>query len=199
MPATYAANRARMQRLAFYSRTRLNEITEHHQFEYDRSRGYMVMLRGEKDRKLVQPGLQVLRDAGVAFKEIDAEEARRVEPAINPDISFVGAVHLPADEVGNCRQFALLLKNQAQSRGVVFEFNQAVDPLDAADPASLTVWTLGEARSGAAALRCRDRVRRGRIGAAAGAAGPEDSPDPGLRLLDQRAAARAAQCAAQRA
>ena len=142
---TYAANRARMQRLAFYSRARLNEITEHHQFEYDRSRGYMVVLRGENDRKLVQPGLQVLRDAGVAFREIDPDEARRVEPAMSPDISFVGAVHLPSDEVGNCRQFALLLKSQAQSRGVLFEFNHAVDPLDPADPASLNVWTLGEA------------------------------------------------------
>ncbi len=143
--ATYSANRARMQRLAFYSRTRLNEITEHYQFEYDRSLGYMVVLRGEKDRKLVQPGLQVLRDAGVAFKEIDAAQARLVEPAINPDISFVGAVHLPSDEVGNCRQFALLLKNQAQSRGVLFEFNRAVAPLDPADPVALNVWTLGEA------------------------------------------------------
>jgi D-amino-acid dehydrogenase len=143
--ATYSANRARMQRLAFYSRARLNEITEHYQFEYDRSLGYMVVLRGEKDRKLVQPGLQVLRDAGVAFKEIDAAQARLVEPAINPDMSFVGAVHLPSDEVGNCRQFALLLKNQAQGRGVRFEFNQAVDPLDPADPVSLNVWTLGEA------------------------------------------------------
>ena len=142
--ATYAANRARMQRLAFYSRTRLDEITEHYQFEYDRSRGYMVLLRGEKDRKLVQPGLQVLRDTGVAFKEISAEDARRVEPAINPETPFVGAVHLPADEVGNCRQFALLLKSQAQSRGVLFEFNRAVDPLDPADPLSLNVWTLGE-------------------------------------------------------
>jgi D-amino-acid dehydrogenase len=144
-PATYATNRARMQRLAFYSRTRLDEITEHYQFEYDRSQGYMVMLRGEKDRKLVQPGLQVLRDAGVAFREIDADEARRVEPAISTDIAFAGAVHLPADEVGNCRQFALLLKNQAQARGVRFEFNQAVDPLNAAEPAALNVWTLGEA------------------------------------------------------
>src|SRR5512133_3299145 len=57
-PATYAANRARMQRLAFYSRVRMNEIREHFQFEYDRSAGYMVLLRSEKDRKLVQPSLQ---------------------------------------------------------------------------------------------------------------------------------------------
>src|SRR6185369_13718759 len=124
--ATYQANRARMQRLAFYSRTRLHDITDHFQFEYDHSAGYMVLLRGEKDRKLVQPGLQVLRDAGVAFKEVDAQEARAIEPALNPDTAFAGAIHLPNDEVGNCRQFAMLLKNEAQASGVQFEFNSAV-------------------------------------------------------------------------
>ena len=140
--AQYQANRARMQRLAFYSRTRLNDITDHFQLEYDRSTGYMVLLRGEKDRKLVQPGLDVLREAGIAFKELTADEARTIEPAINPDTAFVGAVHLPQDGAGNCRQFAMLLKSEAQSRGVEFEFNTAVDALDAADPATLAVWGL---------------------------------------------------------
>ncbi len=140
--ATYQANRARMQRLAFYSRTRLHGISARFQLDYDRSVGYMVLLRSEKDRKLVQPGLQVLRDAGVAFKEIGPDEARVIEPAINPDTPFTGAVHLPQDEVGNCRQFALLLKNEAQATGVVFEFNTAVDPLDAIEPTMLSVWAL---------------------------------------------------------
>ena len=140
--ARYQANRARMQRLAFYSRTRLHDITDHFQLEYDRSVGYMVLLRGEKDRKLVQPGLAVLREEGVAFKELSPEEARRIEPALNPDTQFAGAVHLPQDEVGNCRQFALLLKNEAQARGVTFEFNSAVDALDPANPTSLAVWGL---------------------------------------------------------
>ncbi len=142
-PATYAANRARMQRLAFYSRVRMNEIREHFQFEYDRSAGYMVLLRAEKDRKLVQPSLQVLRDADVAFREVTPDEARAIEPALNPQTPFVGAVHLPGDEVGNCRQFALLLKNEAQREGVRFEFNHAVDALDRANPATLAVWALG--------------------------------------------------------
>jgi D-amino-acid dehydrogenase len=142
-PATYAANRARMQRLAFYSRHRMNEIREHFQFDYDRSSGYMVLLRSEKDRKLVQPSLQVLRDAEVAFRELSPEEARAVEPALNPETPFAGAVHLPADEVGNCRQFALLLKNEAQREGVRFEFNHAVGELDRAHPATLNVWALG--------------------------------------------------------
>jgi D-amino-acid dehydrogenase len=134
---TYLANRARMQRLAFYSRGRLREITEHLQLEYDRADGYMVLLRAEKDRLLVQPGLQVLRDAGVKFREISADEVRKLEPAINPDTKFLGAVHLPDDEVGNCRQFALLLKNEAQALGVHFEFNATVYPLDPADPTRL--------------------------------------------------------------
>jgi D-amino-acid dehydrogenase len=41
-------------------------------------------------------------------------------------MDFYGAVHLPDDEVGNCRQFAILLKNEAQRRGVVFSFNTTV-------------------------------------------------------------------------
>lgn len=135
----YMANRARLQRLAFYSRQRLHQLTEDLELEYDRSTGYMVLLRSDKDRKMVQPGLQVLRDAGVKFREIDAAEARTVEPALNTDTQFAGAVHLPEDEVGNCRQFALLLKNQAQALGARFEFNCAVAPLDPADPTLLRV------------------------------------------------------------
>ena len=123
---TYLAHRIELQRLAFYSRERLHHITSHLSLEYERSDGYMVLLRSEKDSKLVQPGLQVLRDAGVSFKEISPADARKVEPALNPDTSFFGAVHLPDDEVGNCRQFALLLKNTAQRMGVDFLFNTEV-------------------------------------------------------------------------
>lgn len=135
----YLANRARLQRLAFYSRHRLHQLTEDLQLEYDHSTGYMVLLRSEKDRRMVQPGLQVLRDAGVKFQEVDADKARTLEPAINPDTAFLGAVHLPDDEVGNCRQFALLLKNQAQALGARFEFNHSVAALDPAQPTLLRV------------------------------------------------------------
>ena len=136
---TYVANRARLQRLAFYSRHRLHHLTEELQLDYDRSTGYLVLLRAEKDRKLVQPGLQVLREAGVKFSEVDAEQARKLEPALNPDTEFLGAVHLPDDEVGNCRQFALLLKNQTQALGARFDFNCAVAPLDTAQPTVLRI------------------------------------------------------------
>src|SRR6478609_4399213 len=136
---TYVANRARLQRLAFYSRQRLHTLTEDLQLDYDRSTGYMMLLRSERDRKMAQPGLQVLRDAGVKFAEVDADAARALEPALNPDTPFAGAIHLPDDEVGNCRQFALLLKNQTQALGARFEFNCAVAPLDTAQPTLLRI------------------------------------------------------------
>lgn len=136
---TFLANRARLQRLAFYSRERLHELTNQLQLDYDRSPGYMVLLRSEADSKIVQPGLQVLRDAGVAFREVSSDQARLIEPALNPDTQFLGAVHLPSDEVGNCRQFALLLKKEAEVRGARFEFNANVVALDPSQPATLAL------------------------------------------------------------
>jgi D-amino-acid dehydrogenase len=144
---TYLANRARMQRLAFYSRERLHHLTAELQLEYDRSPGYMVLLRSEKDSKLIQPGLQVLREAGVTFKEISADEVRKIEPAINTDTQFLGGIHLPNDEVANCRQFALLLKNEAQRMGVNFEFNKTVAHIEKSRPTSLLVPGEGTPRS----------------------------------------------------
>ncbi|CAN5181085.1 D-amino acid dehydrogenase [soil metagenome] len=135
----YLANRARLQRLAFYSRHRLHMLSARHELDYERGQGYLVLLRAEKDSQLVQPGLQVLRDAGVAFRQIDADEVRRVEPAISRDTALLGAVHLPDDEVANCRQFALLLKDQARLLGVDFQFNTTIAQLDRAHPATLLI------------------------------------------------------------
>ena len=147
----YQPNRARMQRLAFYSRERLHHLTSALQLDHDHSVGYMVLLRTDKDHQLVQPGLQMLRDAGVVFGEITASQARSIEPALNPDTPLAGAIHLPDDEVANCRQFALLLRNKARRLGVKFEFNQTVGLLNPAQTASLSI-------AGEAAPRCFDSI-----------------------------------------
>ena len=136
---TYLANRARMQRLAFYSRARLHQLTASLELDYERSPGYLVLLRSEKESKLMQPGLQVLRDAGVAFHEVDAATARSIEPALNQDTAFFGAIHLPDDEVGNCRQFALMLRRQAEALGATFEFNTTVARINAAPAATVSI------------------------------------------------------------
>jgi D-amino-acid dehydrogenase len=134
---TYLANRARMQRLAFYSRTRLHEITEARELSYERSDGYLVLLRSKRDKKLIQAGLELLRQAGSTFREVDADEARRIEPALSTETALVGAIHLPDDEVANCRQFALLLKWETEALGAQFHFNCDLAPLSRAAPTEL--------------------------------------------------------------
>ena len=125
-PAAYLAHRSRLHQLAIYSRERLYNISAELKLKYERSAGYLVLLRSPRDSKMMQPGLDVLRGAGVAFKELTAADARKIEPALNSDMVFHGAIHLPEDEVANCRQFALMLKNEAQRRNVEFAFNTTV-------------------------------------------------------------------------
>ena len=153
-PAPYALNRARLQRLAFFSRERLHQLSADLRLEYDRSDGYMVLLRSDKDRAMVEAGLQVLRDAGVEFKAIDAAQARLIEPALNPDTAFSGAIHLSDDEVANCRQFASLLKAQAQLLGAEFHFNTTVQRIDSSQPTSVFVVGESEARRYDAIVVC---------------------------------------------
>jgi D-amino-acid dehydrogenase len=138
-PAVYASNRARMQRLAFYSRHRLNEVAARLAYDFDRSSGYMVLLRGERDQRMVQPGLALLRELGVPFHEIDADEARQIDPALHPDTPWAGAIPLPQDEVGTCRQFAVILRDAAEQLGVRFVFNTAVARIDKAQSATIHI------------------------------------------------------------
>ncbi|KTT23213.1 D-amino acid dehydrogenase [Pseudacidovorax intermedius] len=136
---TYLANRGRMQRLAFYSRLRLHGIVDACELVYERSDGYLVLLRGAREQKLVQPGLELLREAGAVFELVDADAARALEPGLSTQTPLAGAIHLPQDEVGNCRQFTMLLKRHAESLGAQFYFGCDIAPLSRAQPRSLSL------------------------------------------------------------
>lgn len=155
-PEIHDKNRRNLQGLALYSRERLHEISEELEFEFDQSKGLLVLLRSEREQAQLRLSLQLLRDQGIAHRELNPEEARAIEPALNPDTAFHGALHLPNDEAGNCRQFALLLKNEALKRGVQFAFSTTVEGLQPAATAGMEVHVAGEsqARQFDAAVLC---------------------------------------------
>jgi D-amino-acid dehydrogenase len=138
-PETWLIHRARLQRLALYSRTRLHEITGARELDYERSDGTLVLLRSKREEKGVQAGLDVLRAAGIRFGEINADEARKIEPALSADTELAGAIHLPDDEVANCRQFAQLLKSEAEALGAGFHFHCDLAPLKRSAPTELSL------------------------------------------------------------
>lgn len=115
-------NRRHMQRLALYSRERLEALTLVHGLEYEQQTGYMVLLRQARDRQRVERGLALLSELGVKHEMLDAAAARQREPGIGPDAPLHSALLLPGDLVGNCRQFAHALKAKAQERGAQFRF-----------------------------------------------------------------------------
>jgi len=116
-----------VERLAQYSQTRLQTIASQHELDFEASDGRLVLLRTDEDRARLQPALQVLRDSGVALREIDADAARQIEPGLSPEAPLAGAIHLPDARAGNCRLFAQLLRQGIQGAGVQFVFNTRVD------------------------------------------------------------------------
>ena len=128
-PCVHVANRSAMQGLARFSRERLLELTHTLRLEYEQASGYLVLVRTEMELKASARGLAQLREMGVAHELISAERCRQIEPGLNPAARLHAAIHLPQDGVGNCRQFAHLLKAEAQRLGARMRFDTDVKAL----------------------------------------------------------------------
>ena len=122
----FQANRARMHRLAHYSRQRLLALGDELRLDHEQSRGYLVLLRGPAELTQARATLSLLAELGVRFALVDGQRARALEPGLNADTPLQAAVHLPDDLVGNCRQFAHLIRGEAQRRGAEFRFQRQV-------------------------------------------------------------------------
>lgn len=121
-----ATPRQALYHLAVLSRERMLELTRSLDLEYEQNPGCLVLLRHERELKALQARLPLLRDWGVAHELVDATRARTLEPGLGEAAPVLAALHLPQDGVGNCRQFAHLLKAQAQRHGARFHFDREV-------------------------------------------------------------------------
>ena len=146
-PAVYQANRGRLYQLARFSSQRLHALTQALNLEYEQARGVLVLLRGARDLAQAQASLRMLGELQVAFELLDAAQCRQLEPGLNPEMSLQAGISLPQDEVGNCRQFAHLLKAQAQRHGARFLFQHEVLSLAAATSPRLMVRNLASGGS----------------------------------------------------
>lgn len=125
----YRVNRERMQRLASYSRHLLQSLREHHALEYEQTAGVLQLFRTQREMQLTQPALELLGETDVEHRIVDADEARKIEPALSALTPLAGALYLPQDESGNCALFTRQLKNLAQAAGVEFHFNSSVNTI----------------------------------------------------------------------
>jgi D-amino-acid dehydrogenase len=147
-PTVYRANRSRMHRLAHFSRDRLRELTKGLHLEFERGQGFLVLLRTARELALAEPGIRALTELGAAPAVLDAAACRAIEPGLNPEMPLYAGVYSKDDEVGNCREFAHLLRKEAERAGATFRFNTRVARL-APGPEPVLRLAPGHERAGA--------------------------------------------------
>jgi len=135
----YWRHRQAMQKLALMTQKRLKELVQSLGIEVEQSQGYNVIYRSERHLEMAKSSLPYLADLGIPFQILDKEGLLQKEPALESDTPFSGAIHFPEDQIANCRQFALALRDEAEKLGVVFEFKSNVEPLSADNPKRLVV------------------------------------------------------------
>lgn len=129
-PQSYAVNKERMMRVAEYSRDCLRDLRAQTGINYEnRAKGTLQVFRSEAQLEAVQRDIEVLKECGVDFDLLNAQELASVEPALAHTDKLVGGLHLPNDETGDCYLFTNALAKLAQDLGVEFKFDQNVENL----------------------------------------------------------------------
>ena len=131
--AAYGRNKARMVRLAEYSRDALRGLRADTGIAYDhREGGTLQLFRSAKEFDHVGDDTNVLDASGVPYELLDPDGCVRVEPALaRVRDKFVGALRLPGDETGDAHQFTQRLAALAEGLGVRSRFGVTIDRLDA--------------------------------------------------------------------
>ena len=124
----------RLWALADYSQSRLAHLSKTLMLDYEVSPGHLVLLRDGHDLDRLRPGLTWLAEHGVAHQLLDGAGARLLEPALDAQTALEAAIHLPGDRAANSRQFAHLIKAQAQSLGVQWRFFSEVLSIEPGRP-----------------------------------------------------------------
>jgi D-amino-acid dehydrogenase len=130
----YAVNKGRMVRLAEYSRDCLQALRADTGIQYEgRTGGTLQVFRTQQQLDGAQKDIAVLKDANVAYELLSPTELARAEPALAAvSGKLTGGLRLPGDETGDCQLFTTRLAALAQSLGVKFRFNTAIDALEIA-------------------------------------------------------------------
>ncbi len=127
----YAVNKARMVRLATFSREKLIELRRDTGIAYDeRTLGTLQLFREQKQMDGIGKDVAVLQADGVPFEVLDRAGCIAAEPGLAASSqTIVGGLRLPNDETGDCFKFTNALARMAAGKGVTFLTNTAIKRL----------------------------------------------------------------------
>lgn len=129
--AHYQQNKARMVRIAEYSRDCLQALRASTGIHYEgRQGGTLQLFRSAAQFENASRDIRVLEQQGVPYELLEARDLIQAEPALAHVVDKLsGGLRLPHDETGDCQLFTQQLTRMAQQAGVVFRFNTPVNAL----------------------------------------------------------------------
>jgi D-amino-acid dehydrogenase len=120
------------QTLTAYSLQRLHSFAAQASLAIEQSQGHLVLFKSESEQLAQRERLELLNQLGVVGKLLTPADVRMVEPALGANLAFHSGFFFAQDEVGNCRQFAHLLKEKILEFGGELHFGTQVSALSGA-------------------------------------------------------------------
>jgi D-amino-acid dehydrogenase len=130
--ARYEVNKARMVRLAEYSRDAMIALRKDTGISYDeRTQGTLQLFRTPAQLDGIGKDVAILKRYGVPFDVLDMPGCIAHEPALAlVKEKFVGGLRLPGDETGDCFLFTQRLAKMAEDLGVQFRYGTQIKGLN---------------------------------------------------------------------
>ena len=128
----YRVNKARMVRLAEYSRDCLQALRADTGIAYDeRMQGTLQLFRTQQQVDGTAGDIEVLKQYGVPYEVLDMDGCVRHEPALaGVREKFAGGLLLPGDETGDCFLFTQRLAQLAAGLGVEFRHGVNIQAIE---------------------------------------------------------------------
>lgn len=129
--SSYHTNKARMMRLAEYSRDCFKDLRSEVEIDYEgRTQGTLQLFRTQKQVDAAAKDIAVLEECGVDYEVLDRDGCVSREPALaQVKEKIVGGLRLPGDETGDCYKFTTALAEECKKLGVEFKFNTEIEGL----------------------------------------------------------------------
>ncbi|MDO6561766.1 D-amino acid dehydrogenase [Amphritea sp. 1_MG-2023] len=141
--SSYHTNKARMMRLAEYSRDCFKDLRSEIGINYEgRANGTLQLFRTQKQVDAAAKDIAVLEECGVQYEVLDRQGCVAREPALaHVQEKIVGGLRLPGDETGDCFKFTNALADECKKLGVEFKFDTEIEGLISDDKAIVGVKT----------------------------------------------------------
>ncbi|MGV6818806.1 MAG: D-amino acid dehydrogenase [Thiotrichales bacterium] len=131
----YHINKSRMLRIALYSQVVLADLLASESLAFDhRAKGTLQLFRSQKQLDSIGKDLQILEQFDTPYQVLDRQEVALCEPALKAVAEkYVGGLHLPGDETGDCHLFTRALAAKAEAEGVEFRCDTTVVSIKSKD------------------------------------------------------------------